>query len=58
MNDEVIYCPAQTYARTMVSPEEFCTNEVESYGDLCPEHDIDDRSDEAYENYLESKWTK
>ena len=53
---EVIYCPAQTYRATRDSPAEFCGNEVEDYGDLCPEHDEGDRVDEMYERYLDSKY--
>ena len=49
-----IFCPAQTYPQTRDSPREFCENEVEDYGDLCPKHDEDDRADDAYDNYLES----
>ena len=51
-----IYCPAQTYRATLDSPAEHCENEVEDYGDLCPEHEEDDRSDELYEAWLESKY--
>ena len=42
---ETIYCPAQTRpARLYVDPEpaEYCTAEVEDYGDYCAEHDTDD----------------
>ncbi len=49
------FCPAQTYARTMVSPAEHCETEVEQEGDLCPAHD-DDRADAAYDDYRESLW--
>jgi hypothetical protein len=55
MNDP-IYCPAQTYRATRDSPAEFCENEVEDFGDLCAVHDEDDRSDELYEAWLESKY--
>ena len=51
---ETIYCPAQTYRQTRDNPAEYCENEVEDYGSLCPEHEEDDRADEAYENYLEN----
>ena len=54
MTAEVIYCPAQTYARTRDSPAEFCENEVEDYGDFCAQHDEDDRADADYDNYRES----
>jgi hypothetical protein len=53
---EPIYCPAQTYRATRDSPAESCESEVENYGDLCPEHDEDDRSDELYDAWLESKY--
>lgn len=49
-----IFCAAQTYPRTRESPAEFCENEVPEEGDLCREHDAEDRSDADYENYLES----
>jgi len=51
-----IYCPAQTYRATRDSPAEHCENEVEDFGDLCAVHDEDDRSDELYEAWLESKY--
>ena len=54
-DQEPIYCPAQTYRATRDSPAEFCENEVADYGDLCPQHDGDDRFDEDYQRYLESK---
>lgn len=54
---ETILCPAQTYRATRDNPAEFCETEVDDYGDLCSKHDEDDRSDEAYEAYLESRWT-
>ena len=53
---EPILCPAQPYQATRDSPAEFCENEVDDYGDLCPEHEEDDRSDELYEAWLESKY--
>ena len=53
---EPIFCPAQTYRATRDSPAESCESEVENYGDLCPEHDEDDRSDELYDAWLESKY--
>jgi len=49
-----IYCPAQTYAATRDTPAEYCDELVSDYGDLCPEHEEDDRADADYENYLES----
>ena len=55
MTYEPIYCPAQTYASTRLEQAEYCTEEVADYGDLCARHDEDDRADELYEAYLESK---
>lgn len=49
-----IYCTAQTYRATRDSPAEFCENEVPEEGDLCSEHDAEDRSDADYDDYLES----
>ena len=54
MTADPIYCPAQTYRQTRDTPAEYCENEVEDYGDLCPEHNEDDRADADYDNYLES----
>jgi len=51
-----IYCPAQTYRATRDSPAEHCENEVEDYGDLCPEHDEDDRSDALYDAWRDSQF--
>lgn len=51
---DLIFCPAQTYRQTRDTPAEFCENEVEDYGDLCPAHDEEDRADADYDNYLES----
>lgn len=53
---EVIYCPAMTYPRTPFEPAEFCENEVADWGDLCPTHEEEDRGDEAYENWKESRY--
>ena len=53
---EPIYCHAVTYRATRDSPAEYCETEVDDYGDLCAVHDEDDRSDELYEQYLESKY--
>jgi len=53
---EKILCPARTYPATPFEPAEFCETEVDDYGDLCAVHDEDDRSDELYEQYLESKY--
>lgn len=52
---EVIFCPAQTHRTTREQPGEWCENEVDDYGSLCPEHEEDDRADELYEAYLEAK---
>lgn len=53
----IYYCPVQTHAGSInYGPPEWCSNEVENEGDLCPQHDEDDRSDELYEQYLESKY--
>lgn len=54
MTPDPIYCPAQTYARTRENPAEYCEAEVADYGDFCPKHDEDDRSEADYDNYLES----
>jgi len=53
---EPIYCPAQTYRATRDSPAESCENEVADYGDLCSIHEEDDRADELYDAWLESKY--
>jgi hypothetical protein len=53
------YCPAQTFAGRMhddPQPAEFCENEVDNEGDLCPDHEEDDRSDELYDQYLDAKF--
>lgn len=57
MSSETIYCPAQTHRATRDNPAEFCDTQVAEYGDLCDRHEEDDRSDELYEAYLESKWS-
>ena len=51
-----IFCHAQTYRATRDSPAELCETEVDDYGMLCSVHDEDDRADELYEQYLESKY--
>ena len=54
----VIYCPAQAHPGSFYidpTPPEYCENEVESEGDLCPEHDAEDRADDDYDRYLEDK---
>jgi hypothetical protein len=53
---KVIYCPAQTYRQTRDNPAEYCEEEVADYGDLCSRHDEDDRADEAYDAYKESRY--
>lgn len=45
MSADTIYCPAQTYAQTFDSPAEWCENEVEDAGDLCADHEADERDD-------------
>ena len=55
MTDSIL-CHAQTYRATRDTPAEFCETEVEDYGDLCAVHDEDDRADEHYEAWLESKY--
>jgi hypothetical protein len=55
---ETFYCPEQTFAGRMYDdpqPAEHCENEVDNEGDLCPQHDEDDRSDELYDRYLDEK---
>jgi hypothetical protein len=51
-----IYCPAQTYRQTRDNPAEYCENEVEDYGDLCPKHDEADRVDEDYERMRDARY--
>jgi hypothetical protein len=55
MTDYPIYCPAQTYRDTRDSPAEFCENEVDNEGDLCSDHDAEDRADDDYDRYLDAK---
>ena len=60
MTAETIYCPAQTRpARLYVDPEpaEYCTNEVEDYGDYCEEHSYTDAdaADDAREHNYEQR---
>jgi len=50
---EPIYCPARTYPATPFEPAEYCTNEVNDYGDLCAVHDEEDRSDADYDAWKE-----
>lgn len=54
MTDGPAYCIAQTYRGNRFEQPEFCETEVENPGDLCSVHDVEDRSDADYENYLES----
>ena len=51
-----IYCPAQIFPATRLEPAEYCENEVEDYGDLCPEHEESDRADEAYERMRDARY--
>lgn len=51
-----IYCTAQTYRATRESPAEFCENEVDDEGDLCADHDEQERATEAYENLKDSRY--
>jgi len=53
---EKIYCTAQTYAATRLEQAEFCETEVDEPGDLCELHDEQDRADEAYEAWKESRY--
>lgn len=55
----VIYCPVQIRAARMYEdpePAEYCENEVEDEGDLCPKHEDDDRADEAYDAWKDSRY--
>lgn len=54
MSDGPNYCTAQTFRGNRFEPPEFCETEVDQPGDLCPVHEEDDRSDEAYDAYLEN----
>jgi hypothetical protein len=58
MSEYPIFCPRQVRAATREEPAEMCMNEVDEYGDLCPEHDEDDRADELYDAYLEAKYER
>ena len=53
MSDYPIYCSAQTYRATRETPAEFCENEVDGEGDLCADHDEEDRAAEAYDAWRE-----
>ncbi|WNT44952.1 hypothetical protein SEA_ABBYDAISY_58 [Arthrobacter phage AbbyDaisy] len=56
MTSKPIYCPRQTHPQTRDTPAEFCENEVDNEGDLCSDHEEDDRSDELYDQYLDAKF--
>lgn len=56
MSDSPIYCPAQTYRATRDNPAEHCEEEVAEYGDYCPRHEEEDRSDADYEAWKESRY--
>ena len=53
---EVIYCTAQTFRGTREEPSEYCENEVDDEGDLCADHDEEERATEAYENWKDSRY--
>lgn len=55
MTPEVIYCAAQTFRGWGLEPSEYCENEVDDYGDLCPAHDTEARDEDDYDRYLQSK---
>jgi len=50
---EPIYCPAQTFRGNRFEPSEYCETEVADYGDLCSQHDAEDRADADYEAHRE-----
>lgn len=58
MTADPILCPAVTYRATRESPEESCENEVDDYGQLCADHEEDDRADELYDAYLDDQYEK
>lgn len=49
------FCCALTYRQTRDNPAEYCDNDVPNVGDLCPAHEEDDRSDDAYERFREDQ---
>jgi hypothetical protein len=51
--DHPIYCTAQTFRATREEPSEYCENEVDDHGDLCADHDEEDRAAAAYEAWRE-----
>lgn len=51
-NREVYHCGFRTYAASINGPAEYCENEVEHEGDLCPVHEEPD-DDLAYESWKE-----
>ena len=55
MSDYV--CGVQTRGVRYVDPEpaEYCMTEVANEDDLCPAHEEDDRSDDAYERFREDQ---
>ena len=55
-DQEPIYCPARTYPATPFEPAEYCANEVDDYGDLCPVHDEEARAEDDYDRYLDSQF--
>lgn len=52
---EPIYCTAQTFAGNRFEPREYCTNQVDDYGDLCAEHDAAARMEDEYERRLDAQ---
>jgi hypothetical protein len=54
VSDYPTYCTAVTYRATREQPGETCETEVDQEGDLCDKHDLEDRSDADYDNYLEN----
>ena len=56
MTDYPIYCAAQTYRATRETPAEYCETEVDCEGDLCADHDEQERVTEAYENWKDSRY--
>jgi hypothetical protein len=55
MSAETIYCPAMTYRQTFDSPDEYCENEVEDYGDFCAKHEADNRAEYDRERLMEDE---
>jgi hypothetical protein len=44
-----------TYRKTFDSPDEYCENEVEDYGDFCPKHEADNRAEYDRERLMEDE---